>query len=98
MINNDDTDNINQVKKDNIENTDKNTDKNNEDKKIFDINNLKNIDKKYLWIGCGVLLFIIILISFIPKNKDKNCDRFLTGRSKNTAHLYEYIIPNIWVL
>ena len=71
MINNDDTDNINQVKKDNIENTDKNTDKNNEDKKIFDINNLKNIDKKYLWIGCGVLLFIIILISFIPKNKDK---------------------------
>ena len=92
MINNDDTDNINQVKKDNIENTDKNTDKNNEDKKIFDINNLKNIDKKYLWIGCGVLLFIIILISFIPKNKDKKNN----NNKKNTKKIVKKQVVNTY--
>ena len=67
MVNDNDVDKMKEMEKDKI-----NEGKlNNKNKKKFDINDLKNIDKKYLGIGIGILLFIIILISFIPKNKDK---------------------------
>lgn len=73
-----------------VNNNDNNINNKVNNKKKFDINDLKNIDKKYLVIGIGVLLFIIILICFIPKNKDKKNK----NNKKNTKKVVKKQVVN----
>jgi len=97
MVNDNDADKMKEMEKDKIEKDKIDEIKlNNKDKKKFDINDLKNIDKKYFGIGAGIILFFIILICLIPKNKDKKNKKNKSNKENVKKVVKKQVVNNYY--